>query len=195
MNEQTNDAFLFVKRKIHYISQLPESAAKSTLAQLRRGAGKHPGSSPELWEITLDGLPESFISKEWQGQPTNGEWAVHIALTLYALHQQGHHYKTDSMSKDGEKFGRAIRKLAPTSDDLPRIKRRFDAAVTSESIEELSHHLRGLIQLLKADSIRLDYPDLSQDLYWFQTQKIRDSIRLKWGQDFYRYQKEEENNE
>lgn len=195
MSEIEQDIYVFVKQKIRALSQAQESVVKSSLAQLRRGVGKHPGSLPGLWGITLDGLPNALLSTDWQGVPTYGEWSVHTAITLFALHQQGHDYKTKFMSRDGEKFGMAIRKLAPSDDDLPRIKRRFDAVITADSIEEVSQHLRGLVQLLKSKSIPLDYPELAQDLYWFQIQKARDNVRLKWGQDFYcTYKKEESEN-
>ena len=191
MNEPAKEISLFVGQKIQFLSHAQESTVKSTLAQLRRGIGKHPGGTPQIWNLTLENLPDSLLSKDSQGSPTIGEWAAHITLTLFALHQQGHDIRAELMSRDEGKFGKAVRKLVENDDDLPRIKRRFDATVTSDNVEEISHHLRGLVQLLKANSIPLDYPGLAHDLYWFQIQKTRDNIRLKWGQDFYRYQKEE----
>ena len=58
--------------------------------------------------------------------------------------------------------------------------------VTSESIDEFAHHLRSMVQLLKAEGIGLDYVQLTKDLYWFQIPELRDNLRLRWGQDFYR---------
>ena len=184
MSEPVRQPCEFVGRKIFYLSQVAnDSTVKASLANLRRGVGKHPGSVPNLWDLTLDGLPEEFLSKT--GAPTDGEWAVHIALSLFALHQQGKDIKAKCMHKQGEPFGRAVRKLAVDEEDLPRVVRRFNVVVTSDGMMETSHHLRGLIQLLKASDIPLDYTDLAQDLFWFA--KNRDNVRLKWGQDFYRY--------
>jgi len=59
----------------------------------------------------------------------------------------------------------------------------------SDSYEQLSWHLRGFVQLLRASNIPLDYPRLTEDLYWFQFADSRNGARLKWGQDFYRVQK------
>lgn len=192
MNDEAKQAGTFVKRQIEWLAEgKNESAAKATLAKLRRGIGKAPGSMPELWEATLDGLPEALISKG--EEPTSGEWAVHTALTLYALHQQGKDSKKQCMSRKGESLGISLQDLIESEEDERRIKRRFDAAATSDSLEEISHHLRGLIQLLKNKDIPLDYPALTADLYWFQLPAARDSVRLRWGQDFYRLRRSEEN--
>jgi len=51
---------------------------------------------------------------------------------------------------------------------------------------ECVHHLRGLVQLLRAEGIPLDYPELAYDLYRYQTLDGTQQVRLLWGQDFYR---------
>lgn len=161
-----------------------DSATKASLARLRRGIGKVPGSVPELWEVTLKGLPEELLSRD--GVPTKGEWAVHTALTLYSLHQQGRDLQNDPMQQS-DALGTAVGRLVKKEDeDLPRVKRRFDAAATADSLPEFSHHLRGLIQLLKAEGIGMDYAKLAADLVSFQIPESRDKVRLRWGQDFYR---------
>jgi CRISPR system Cascade subunit CasB len=161
------------------------SASRAAFARLRRGIGKAPGSMPELWDATLNGLPVELLSRD--GRPSYGEWAVHTTLTLFALHQQGSDPKTSCMNRDGVYLGKAIRGLVRTEEDMTRVKRRFDAAATSDSLTEFSHHLRGLIQLLKAAEIPLDYPALAKDIYWYQFEGVRDRIRLRWGQDFYHH--------
>jgi len=182
MIDEAKQVKAFVKQKIIQLSESRnESAVKATLAKLRRGIGKEPGSMPELWEITFDGLPEALAGKG--DSPSRGERAVHTALTLFALHQQG---KEKLMSADGNSLGISMRKLIKDDEEEKRIKRRFDAAATSASVEEFSHHLRGLVQLLKAADIPLDYPALTEDLYWFQFAEQRDAVRLRWGRDFYR---------
>lgn len=72
--------------------------------------------------------------------------------------------------------------------------RRFNALATAEEITEISHHLRGMIQLLSAakdGGIPLDYPQLAADLYELQCTdpryaQIPANVRLRWGQDLYR---------
>ncbi len=190
MLKGAKQARAFVQRKISWLAGSEnESTTRATLARLRRGIGKKPGSMPELWEATLKDLPPELVG---QGQhPSYGEWAVHTALTLYALHQQGKDTKLQCMHKDGESLGVALRKLVGDDEDEKRVKRRFDAASTSSSMEEFSHHLRGLIQLLKQKSIPLDYTALAEDFYCLQFPNSRDSVRLHWGRDFYRLAKDE----
>jgi len=193
VNEYINEICSHVNKKIFTIKNMREPEARSVLARMRRGVGKHPGSTPELWEMTLDGLHESLVGKGHMGKPTRGEQAVHTALTLFALHQQGHDVKDELMSKDDAFFGRAVRRIVENEDDMQRVKRRFDAAVTSESMDELSNHLRGLVQLMRSKDIPMDYPKLAQDLFNFANVKDRDNIRLKWGRDFYRSREVSEN--
>jgi len=185
LKDQAKLAGRYVSRQITRLAAGGhDSAAKATLARLRRGIGSAPGGMPELWESTLKGLPEELQSRD--GTPTYGEWAVHTALTLYALHQQGKDSTEKNMQKEGESLGSAVGKLIRDEEaDLPRVKRRFDAAATADSLTEFSHHLRGLTQIMKAQDIPLDYVMLAEDLYWFQFPHVRDKIRLKWGQDFY----------
>lgn len=187
MSVEMKELNRFVKNQIRQLNDKKESSERAILAKLRRGIGKSPGSTPELWEITLKNMPEFTTN---QDEPTRSEWAVHTALTLYALHQQG---KERCMSEDGGRLGVSLRRLIKNEDDEKRIKRRFDAAATSDSLEEFSHHLRGLIQILKSEEIPLDYPSLAEDLYRYQIPEARDAVRLRWGRDFYCKEIDKEN--
>ena len=184
----------FVKRKIEGIlNSKNESATRAVLAKLRRGIDKPPGSMPELWPITLDGLPDVLTGKT--GGPTKGEWAVYTALTMFALHQQSKDMKGKPMHRDGESLGVSVRRLAKEENAEARIKRRFDAVATADSPEEIANHLRGLIQLLKSEDIPLDYAMLAEDLFVFQFPEGRDGVRLRWGRDFYRVNNKEIENQ
>jgi CRISPR system Cascade subunit CasB len=189
--------YAFVAAKIGAL-QKESPWGKAMLAKLRRGIGKEPGEMPDIWEVTLGDLPEALMrqGKDEDFRPTEAEWAIHTALTLYALHQQG---KDQPMSVSGKKegdkiiygasLGKAARQLIkPDKSNEQAVKRRFDAMATAKDLTELSHHARGLIQLMKAADppIRLDYPQFAKDLYFYQFDDARDKIRLRWGQDFYR---------
>jgi CRISPR system Cascade subunit CasB len=191
--DQTWQVGNFARSKIKWLCEAnQESQAKALLANLRRGIGKPPGSVVELWGVTFEGMPESFWGK---GKPSKEEWAIHTVLTLFALHQQGKDLKKKPMHQEGERLGKAARRLVSSEEDEARIKRRLDAIATSQSIEELSNHMRGFIQLLKAKDVPLDYQALAEDLFKFQMPDAQDSVRLRWGQDFYRIPKinDEEN--
>jgi len=185
MTEKAKQVKFYVNHQLaKMVGNSNESATRAMLANLRRGIGEVPGSVPALWEITFSGLPEHLCGTDTS--PSKAEWSIHTALTLYALHQQGKEMQQQPMNQKGATLGKSLRGLISSEDDEKRVKRRFDAAATSDSLEELSHHLRGLVQLLKSQNIPLDYPLLAQDLYWFQNPDHRDLVRLGWGRDFYR---------
>jgi CRISPR system Cascade subunit CasB len=171
-----------VSSKIRWLS-VPSAQQRAALAKLRRGIGKEPGEMPEVWDITLAELPESLTRRD--GVATRAEQAIHVSLTLFALHQQG---KSETVSRSNISFGAAVRQLVtPDKSNEQAIKRRFDAAITAKEFAEFSHHARGFIQLMKANknNIFLDYPKFARDLYWLQNSEQRTKIMLRWGQDFW----------
>lgn len=173
-------AATFVLRRIERMSA-DNSANRAALANLRRGVGRIPGEMPELWGLLFDGLPEELMSAG--GRPTASEWAVYISLTLYALHQQS---QNRPVHEAGVSLGCAVRKMVTKDEDMERIKRRFDAMVTADSMTEIAYHLRGLIKLMRVPLITLDYGALCSDLYWVQYRDRAPGVKLRWGQDFYR---------
>jgi CRISPR system Cascade subunit CasB len=182
-----NEVYGFVAKKTALLRD-KSPWSRAMLARLRRGVGKTPGGVPEIWEITLGGLPERLQSH--CGAPTFAEQAVHTALTLYAVHQQGQDQPM-SVSDDGERRGHSLGAAAgqlvrPDESNLSSIKRRFDAIATAADFAELAYHARGLVQLLKAEGIPLDYPRFAKDLTEYQCPEGADRVRLRWGQDFYR---------
>lgn len=164
--------------------------SRAMLAKLRRGIGKQPGELPELFEILLGDMPEELYGKG--NDPSYSEWAIYTALTLFALHQQGKDYsmsvngKTESKSR-AISLGSAVGYLVKQDRDRePAIKRRFDAMVTANDFKEFAHHARGIIQLLRAGDIALDYPHFAENLFWYQFDEKKNHIRLLWGEDYYR---------
>lgn len=160
---------------------------KNELAMLRKGVGRKPGEMPQLWGIIFEDFPESLFSK--YGEPSKAEWAAYISFTLFAMHQQGNSPETNFMHSSGETLGKALRRLVGKlggNDAEERVHRRFSVMATSSDVEELSNHMRGIIQLLRANNIPLDYVRLAGDIYFYQFPNGRSKVRLRWGQDFYR---------
>jgi len=171
----------FVREKIKILDkESPKSQA--ACAKLRRAIGKPPGSTPEIWEVTLEGAPD-----EWQScddEPSPAEWAVHTALTLYAMHRQGKDY---SMQSDSISFASATALIIRDDDArLDAIRRRFNAMATAAELTELAYHARSIIQILKAGDIPMNYPRFAEDLFRFQKPRSKDGVRLRWGEEFYR---------
>ncbi len=87
------------------------------------------------------------------------------------------------MSKN---LGASLSRLR-VGDDTSAIDRRFNAMITTTSFDELANHLRHMIKLLKSKTdTQVNYPQLAQDLFWFQKGR-QSSVRLKWSRSYYRY--------
>ena len=193
----------FVRRQVYGRIQKwresgDDSACKAELANLRRGLGYLPGDIPELWGSLFGAVYDNpdkcrFFSKD--GTPTREEWAIYLALTLFALHQQSKDIHTECMNVEKQGLGRAVRWLVHNDDDEERVRHRFNSVATAQDISSLAYHLRSLIQLLSADKIGLDYPQLAADIYRYQNTVQRPRVRLQWGRDFYYKSKTEESQE
>ena len=177
----------YVRTKINVLSgQKDYGVGKAALANLRHGVGKKPGEIPELWGTFLEDAPDDLYSNfKGSSEPQKEEWAVYTALTLFALHQQGNN---NSVNTDGINLGEAAAKLVKDdgNDDLERVLRRFSPVVTASSMQEVSHYLRTLVQLFRTKDIKLDYAELSGDIYDFQFESSRRAVQLKWGRGFYK---------
>ncbi|MDR0490492.1 MAG: type I-E CRISPR-associated protein Cse2/CasB [Oscillospiraceae bacterium] len=170
----------FVRQKIMQLDQ-DTSNSRALCAKLRRAVGKEPGDVPDIWELTLQHSPEEWDSHT--DKPSNEEWAVHTALTLYALHRQG---KDKSMNREKVSFAHAVGELVRDDENrFDAIQRRFNAVATAVEFTELAHHARGLIQLLKAEDKGMDYPRFAKDLFYYQYPSGANRIRLRWGEDFF----------
>lgn len=180
-----------VENRLRWLQNLPEHPRKAQLAKLRQGVGHVPGELPNLWGTFLLEMPEALQSKTNEDGPTKAEWAIYLAITLYALHQQG---QRECMHKTSMGLGKAARLLVPPGQEPGEssIQKRFNALATATQMPELSHHLRGMIQLLRAGGIPLDYVQLAADLYDLQYPETIPCVRLHWGQDFYRAPKVDE---
>jgi len=193
VENQAKELSNFVSARIHSILKRDESYIRASLARLRRGIGKKPGSLPDIWDFTLKDLPDIFLSAT--GVPTYGEWAAHMSITMFALHQQGKDPQVKPMFVASQSLGNAVRALVSRRGESSEesIKRRFDAVVTSNTPEEVAHHLRGLIQMLRSEGIPLDYAQLAEDLFRFQLSESRDGVKLRWGQDYSKIRKDDNN--
>ena len=185
--------YAYVARKVSALqkgclSQGGQAAAR--LAHLRRAVGKAPGTVPEVWELEFEGLPAALVGRG--SDASAGEWAVHLALSLYAVHQQsqlvGMYRPTDFANDEYHNLGHAVRQFArrDAGEELEpgQMPRRFSALVTAGSIQEVAHYARQLVQQLRAAGIPLDYAALARQLYHFQLPYRRDSVRLEWGREY-----------
>ena len=154
-----------------------ESQARRELAALRGAVTREPGEVPEIWELTQVKVPDNAGDA-----PTREEIAIHTAMTLYAVHQQS---RTTPMFRPGAGLGRAARELVGWDEENPSAQKRFNALVTSTTVAELRHHLRGFVSLLRARDIALDHAMLADNIVHFQRPNGAKQVRLAWARQYY----------
>ena len=163
-----------------YLRHPKSSWSRASLAQLRRGVGREVGSVPEILELTIN--PDA--ARVWSDAPTPDEIAIHTAMTLYAVHQQS---LSRPMHVPRVPFGSALGAIRYVDGrESAGVVRRFQAMGTASSVEELVHHARTLITLLRRAECGFDYGLFAEDIAAFQNPRRADLVRLRWGRDFYR---------
>lgn len=168
------------------------SDARRQLAELRRATGAVGATDPRTWTIVLDGLPESLQRGAGfsLATPSRAEIAVHTALTTYATHQQS---QSQPMHRRGVNLGQATRTVAqrraradsPGGLDSPTVDRLHRVSM-AQTQELRNQSLRALVQLMRTESVALDYGRLAEDLYWLQDPRRATSVHLAWGRGLHR---------
>lgn len=162
-----------------FLAEVP--SARARLAQLRQGLGKAPGSVPSIWGDTIEILAQRLRGAD--DAPSRAETASHLALTMYALHQQG---RTTQMHVAGVGVGTAIRRLMASGVVSEQaVRRRFVALATAREAPEAVIHLRGLVTQFRGRDIPLDYGQLARDVYGLMHPETANPVRLHWGRQLH----------
>lgn len=207
-------------------------AAVAAVARLRREAGREPHASPTSWGLDdLEALAQLREEREQEGnditrylvpqaqrrheqREEREDRAVHLAVTLWALHQQS--VRDEPMHAPGWSLGRAARRLAQektetsstpaqlmkgeassagvrengqravVEDVSATVRKRFVRIGTSTDIDTLGRRLREMVLLLRNARIPLDYGLLADQLCRWQSDVGQAEVRRSWGRDFHR---------
>lgn len=178
---------------INYLDKTKdEPATKAKLAYLRNSITKDISYNIESLAFVFSMIPEDYLGT--YKELNYFEDTILTVLQLYAIYQQG---KDESVVYRNDEFpyisfGKSLSSLRQipkdkNTNDNNAIDQRFNAMVTSADIEELKHHLRQMIKLLKSKSKEtIDFASLSKDLYDFRFGD-KEPVRIKWSRDYYRY--------
>ncbi|WP_329133934.1 type I-E CRISPR-associated protein Cse2/CasB [Streptomyces sp. NBC_01476] len=186
-------------------------AAVATLARLRRGAGRSAHDVPDLWGLTSTAelavlLADLPAAEQRAFDHDRAEEALHLAVTLWASHQQSH--READMHVVGNSLGRAVRVLmAPdtlrsqtAAETRPGVqdaivkaepelneplRRRFVRVGTASSLEAMTQRLREIVQLLRREGLGLDYALLADQVHRWQLPAYRAEVRREWGREFH----------
>lgn len=145
------------------------------LAQLRRGLGRAPGSVPGMWPL--------YTELTGSGSVTRRLLAEHISLGLFGLHQQSGQKLVHTRGSSVGAAAAALKRSGRYSEDA--VDRRLVACASSATVENLSVHLRGLVQQLAVAKQPLDYDRLLDDLVRWQSPQGAGQVRRRWGGDYY----------
>ncbi|MFG2143996.1 type I-E CRISPR-associated protein Cse2/CasB [Streptomyces sp. NPDC048696] len=198
-------------------------AAVAAVARLRREAGRSAHSSPGAWgldhlrvlaELREEDQQAELVRQEGRGAPAQyfssrsrvaqeryeayEDQAVHLAVTLWALHQQS--LREDAMHVKGWPLGRSVRRLAlgkpgpgesagggaqQAEEMSETIRKRFVRIGAADDIEVLAARLREMVILLRGARIPLDYGLLAQQIENWQYEARRDGVRGNWGRSLH----------
>ncbi|WP_326698485.1 type I-E CRISPR-associated protein Cse2/CasB [Streptomyces sp. NBC_01754] len=172
-----------------YQSENDHPGAVAAVARIRRGAGRPAGSVPDLWGLIG---AERLYERSWRGEDDaeRAETAVYLAVTLWALHQQGHR-AADMHVSGGPALGQAVRRLMPATEIVEPVRKRFVRAATASSVDALAGRLRELVLLMRSADVALDYGLLATQLYLWQCPGGRADVHRRWGRSFHAYRKPE----
>ncbi|MFF0836683.1 MULTISPECIES: type I-E CRISPR-associated protein Cse2/CasB [unclassified Streptomyces] len=167
-----------------------QSHAVASLARLRRGAGRPAGQLPDLWALIDTGpLHQTPTGARplTERELGRAEDALHVALTLYALHQQSRRtgmYQADRPDRR-RGLGAAVRRMMkPGEIDTP-VHKRLVRAGTAADLATCAQRLRDIVVLLRREDIELDHALLAGQLYTWQRPGGADTVRREWGRSFH----------
>ena len=136
----------YVAGQLSGLWSLPKPQRRARLAELRRGVGHQPGDLPALWGSFLQELPKELWGRETAAgecrEPSEAEWAVYLALTLYALHQQGE--ENGSMNEKGCTL---VQGGAPAGPEFRSCRAGLDREQRPAPVQRTGHsgfHARGV---------------------------------------------------
>lgn len=166
---------------------------KGILASVRHAPTVDSPQAQALWPLLMKYLTPNMLSSD--GQPTAQEVAVYTAVRLYAVHQQSTKsfvfgaVEPQNDEQTGEPLFRVLAQLRGSEDTRVALDRRVQPLLATTNLANVINALTHLVSILKATkpSLKIDYAQLAQDLYWFQQNyKQANRIRLQWGEAYYR---------
>ncbi|MFB7108677.1 type I-E CRISPR-associated protein Cse2/CasB [Streptomyces sp. NPDC056291] len=167
-----------------------QSHAVAALARLRRGAGREAGQLPDLWALIDTGLlhetPDGARPLS-ESELVRAEDALHVALTLYALHQQSRRTGMYQADRPGRRrgLGAGVRRMMKPGEIDEAVHKRLVRAGTAPDLAVLAQRLRDIVVLLRREDIELDHALLAGQLYTWQWPGGADTVRREWGRSFH----------
>ncbi len=164
--------------------------ARASLARLRRLDKPSGGAWASAGDELFSGLPDIGASRKDEERMLK---TIKASLKLYAVHQQSKQKPMALGPKDADdgsnahrSFGWSCRQIEPDIDSAAGVVRRLVSVEAARDFAGIENCLRGLIQLMRANDVPVDYYQLARDLYLMQFDGCRDDVFMRWSRDYYR---------
>lgn len=171
------DPFPRDQRFVAHLQELVKREDRAALAALRRGLGKTPGETPEMYRYVVP----------WVGSnaPRWTEDAYYLVAALFALHQESWHAAEDRRGATNLGASLGFLKLKTESES---VERRFVAMLNSHR-DDLHQHLRHSVALLRSNDVAVDWLQLLRDIQSWGRPGY--SVQRAWARAFWRGREEE----
>lgn len=192
--ERAHEVALLTQGKIArlqraYVGRGSDAAgARASLAHLRRLGMPGGASWVFVGEDLFEGLLDLTLSEADEKRALR---AITVALRLYAYHQQSKDSPMAITSSSGEadarrhSFGWSCRRIEYDKDKAKGVRRRMAAIEGVRDMDGIEHHMRALIMLMKDKGVRVDYYQLTRDLFLLQFPSARGDVFMRWGRDYF----------
>lgn len=151
-------------RFVQYLCGLAEAENRAALAALRRGLGKPPGTTPEMFRYVEPWLPSSYGGEDH-----------YLVAALFALHPAS----TDSGNL-GTTFAQ-VRHARGGTEAEDSLEKRFVALLNSHQ-DDLPDHLRHAVSLARGHA-PVNYAQLLADLaYWDHPDRF---VQRQWARAYW----------
>ncbi len=144
-----------------------DSSARATIAKLKRGLGKDPGTCIDMFPFVIPRI--EGIEKE------KDQNAFFMVAALFAAHQKPENNKIRNL-------GSYFKKISNKKKDSESIEKRFLALLNSH-YDELFRHLRHAVSLGKSLDIPIDFKVLLWDIIrWDDSEK---KVQKNWAKSYW----------
>lgn len=173
---------------------------KAILAGLRNSQTINSRQAVIVWPLMFEVMNQQALSRN--GRPTKEERAIFTALRCFAVYQQGRDtWLAASAGKDGdgEQLMVALSRLRQDERTRNSLDRRVQVMLVTNNIDVVINSLAHLTPILKgkAGNQPIDFADLAQDLYNYQshfgTSNGARRVALKWGQQYFWFNEQKAN--
>jgi CRISPR system Cascade subunit CasB len=145
---------------------------RGALAALRRGLGHAPGTVAAMYPYV-----EPYLRADATRWRTD---ACYIVASLFASHPLD--WRSGDDDARASNFGASFARLRARMTSSEGAERRFMALLGCHR-EELAHHLRSAVSLLKSQDVPIDWEQLLRDIQWWDGNERR--VQRAWANAFW----------